>query len=261
VSEKANNKFEVLLVQANESLKRAGEALNLAVEGMQSSRYRQTYLQQQAASVASVALDVNLLVSHGRFDNVVGFCRIGFESRINLYAAMRVPEFVAQKYLAGAKGNVEELEEMVKNEPTSPHLQRELENHRKLLEEMRRDFNGIREKPWCKFKEVVKAADLMNDYEAHYPTMSKGVHNTLTGLAAKTDYRILIPCVLNLFRDAFETCAALVFFPIPGEQSPRPITSKWKDLIHPIETFQTEYRSLREKLNHLIDETFRHPEN
>ena len=168
MSVKANNGFEALLAETNECLKRAGEALTLGVEGMQSGGYRQTYLQQQATSVASVALDVNLLVSHGRFENVVGLCRIGFESRINLYAAMRVPEFVAQKYLAGAKGNVEQLEEMVKDEPTSPLFQRELENHKNLLEDMRRDFKGIEEKPWCKFKDVVKAAGLMREYEAHY---------------------------------------------------------------------------------------------
>jgi hypothetical protein len=260
MSEKIKDGFETLLAQANECLKRAGEALNLAVEGMQSGSYRQTYLRQQATSVASVALDVNLLVSHGRFENVVGLCRIGFESRINLYAAMRVPEFVAQKWLAGAKGNVEELEEMVKDEPTSPLFQRELENYRKLLEDMRRDFTGIEEKPWCKFKDVVKAAGLMREYEAHYPTMSKAVHNTLTGLAAKTDDRILIPSVLNLLRDAFETCAALVFFQIPGELSPRPLTTKWKELADQISTFQDEYGSLHKKMSNLINETFRHPE-
>ena len=174
---------------------------------------------------------------------------------------MRVQEFVAQKWLAGAKGNVEELEEMVKDEPTSPLFQRELENYRKLLADMRRDFGAIEEKPWCKFKDVVKAAGLMREYEAHYPTMSKGVHNTLTGLAAKTDDRILIRSVLNLLNDAVETCAALVFFPIPGEPSPRPLTTKWKELTAQISTFQDEYGSLTKKLNELTNESLRHPEN
>jgi hypothetical protein len=260
MSIETHNGFEALFAEANQSLKRAGETLNLAVEGMQSGGYRHTYLQQQAASVASVALDVNLLVSHGQFENVVGLCRIGFESRINLYAAMRVQEFVAQKWLAGAKGNVEQLEEMVKDEPTSPLFQSELENHKNLLEDMRRDFKGIEEKPWCKFKDVVKAAGLMREYEAHYPTMSKAVHNTLTGLSAKADDRILIRSVLNLLNDAIETCAALVFFPISGEQSLRPLTTRWKELAALIPTFQDEYGNLVQRLNHLTNETFRHPE-
>lgn len=262
MSEKINNGFDALLAQANECLKRAGESLNLAVEGMPPTGDIQTnYIRQQAVSVASVVQDVNLLVSHGRFENVVGLCRIGFESRINLYAAMRVPEFAAQKYLAGAKGHVEELEEMIRDGGTSALFQRELKKHKNLLADMRRDLGGIEEKPWCKFKEVVKAAGLMRDYEAHYPTMSKAVHNTLTGLAAKTDDRILIPSVLNLLRDAFETCAALVFFQTPGESRPRPLTTKWKELADRIPTFQDKYGNLVQRLNHLTNETFRHPEN
>jgi hypothetical protein len=53
------------------------------------------YIHQQAMSVASVALDVNLLVGHQQLQNVVGLCRIGFESRISVYAAMRVAPFPA----------------------------------------------------------------------------------------------------------------------------------------------------------------------
>jgi hypothetical protein len=257
-----NNGFEALLAQANECLKRAGEALNLAVEGMPpAGDFQNNYIRQQATSVASVALDVNLLVNHGRFENVVGLCRIGFESRINLYAAMRVPEFAAQKYLAGAKGHVEELEELAKENAASPLFRRELENHKRLLDDLRRDLGGIEEKPWCKFKEVVKAAGLMPDYEAHYPTMSKAVHNTMTGLAAKTDDRILIRSVLNLLNDAVETCAVLVFFQIPGKRDPRPLTTKWKEVAGLISTFQDEYGGLAKRLNELTNETFRHPEN
>jgi hypothetical protein len=179
MSENINNGFESLLAETNEALKRAGEALNLAVEGMPPANdFQRNYIRQQAASIASVTLDVNLLVSHGRFENVVGLCRIGFESRINLYAAMRVPEFAAQKHLAGAKGHVEELEEIIQDGATSPLFQKALQEHRQLLDDMRRDLGGIQEKTWCKFREVVKAADLMRDYEAHYPTMSKAVHNT-----------------------------------------------------------------------------------
>jgi hypothetical protein len=261
MSVSTNNGFEALLAQANDVLKLAGEALNLAVEGMPPAGDMQTdYIRQQATSVASVVLDVNLLVSHGRFENVVGLCRIGFESRINLVAAMRVPEFAAQKYLAGAKGHVEELEEMTKDGKASQYFQTELENHRQLLKDLRRDLAGIAEKPWRKFEDVVKAAGLMKDYEAHYPTMSKAVHNTPTGLAAKTDDRILIRSVLNLLYDAIETCAVLVFFQIPGEKMPTPRTKNWERLIEPIAFFQGEYGSMRKKLSELTHETFRHPE-
>jgi hypothetical protein len=262
MSENINNGFESLLAETNEALKRAGEALNLAVEGMPPANdFQRNYIRQQAASIASVTLDVNLLVSHGRFENVVGLCRIGFESRINLYAAMRVPEFAAQKHLAGAKGHVEELEEIIRDGATSPLFQKALQEHRQLLDDMRRDLGGIQEKTWCKFREVVKAADLMRDYEAHYPTMSKAVHNTLTGLAAKTDDRILIRSALNLLNDAIETSAALVFFRTPGESRPRPLTTKWKELAARIPTLQDEYGNLLKRLNNLTNETFRHPES
>ncbi len=261
MNEITNNGFEALFAEANQSLKRAGEALNLAVEGMPPlGDFQTSYIRQQAVSVASVALDVNLLVSHGRFENVVGLCRIGFESRINLVAAMRLPEFAAQKYLAGAKGNVEQLEELVKENASSSLFRRELENHKKLLENLRQDLAGIEEKSWRKFKDVVKAAGLMKDYEAHYPTMSKAVHNTPSGLAAKTDDRILIRSVLNLLYDAIETCGVLVFFQIPGEKMPTPRTKNWQRLIEPISVFQNEYGSMSKKLSELTNETFRHPE-
>jgi hypothetical protein len=262
MSEKITNGFEALLTQANECLNRAGEALNLAVEGMPpTGDFQRKYIRQQAASVASVVLDVNLLVSHEHFENVVGLCRIGFESRINLYAAMQVPEFAAQKFLAGVKGNIEELEEMIKGGAATPLSQRELVNHKKLLADMRCDLGGIEEKPWCKFKEVVKASGLTREYEAHYPTMSKAVHNTLTGLATKNDARILIYSVLNLLNDVVETCAALVFFQTPGERSPQPLTTRWKEVVDQIPIFQDECGSLVKTFSDLTNETFRHPEN
>ena len=261
MSDKTTNGFESLLAEANEVLKRVGEALNLAVEGMPAGGgFQLNYIRQQATSVASVALDASFLVGHGRFENIVGLCRIGFESRINLYAAMRVPEFAAQKYLAGARGHVKELEKMIKDGAASPQFQSELENHRKLLADMRHDMAGIEEKSWFNFTDVVKAAGLTRDYEAHYSTMSKAVHNTPSGLAAKTDDRILIRSVLNLLNDAVETCAALVFFQTPGESRPRQITTRWKELADRIPTFLAEYRNLAKRLNHLTNETFRHPE-
>ena len=130
------NEFAALLAQGNEALNRAGEALNMAIEGMPpAGDFQHTYIYQQAMSVASVALDVHLLVSHQRFQNVVGLCRIGFELRISIYAAMRVPEFAVQKYLAGVKSHVEQLEEMIKSGSTLPSFQNELESQRRLLAE------------------------------------------------------------------------------------------------------------------------------
>ena len=77
---------------------------------------------------------------------MVGLCRIGFESRIHVYAAMRVPEFAAQKYLAQAKANVEETEELIKSGLHSALFQKELEHQRRLLNQMRQDFGGVRER-------------------------------------------------------------------------------------------------------------------
>jgi uncharacterized protein DUF5677 len=253
--------FATLLTQANEDVKGAGEMLNTAIEGMFAGSFRQNYIIQQALSVASVALDVYLLVDRGRYYNVVGLCRIAFESRVSIYAAMRIPEFVAQKSLATAKGNVEELEELVKTGATDPIFQSELERHKRLLNEMRWDFVGIQEKTWWKFEHVAKAADLMSDYLERYSFLSKATHNTPTGLAAKTDHRILTESLLNLELDTIETCAALVFFQIPGEKSPRPLTTKWEELADEIPAFQDKYGNLRKKFNDLINETFRHPEN
>jgi hypothetical protein len=261
MSEEFSSEFASLLAQANKVLKEAGEALNLAVEGMSSAgSFRQIYIHQQAMSVASVALDVHLLVSHQRFQNVVGLCRIGFESRISVYAAMRVPEFAAQKYLATAKGHAEKLEELIKDGATEPHFQSELDHYQRLLADMRLELGGVEEKNWRQFKDVAKSAGLLKDYEAHYATLSMATHNTPTGLASKDDCRILVACVLNLLLDAIEACAALVFFPIPGQKSPMPLTKHWDELTDPIIAFQTEYGNLKKKLNDLTHETLRHPE-
>ena|ERR1700722_1385853 len=93
MSNESSNPFASLLSECNEALKRAAESLQLALDGIPSvgEIAQLTYVRQQAQSVASVAQDVYLLVNHQRFQNVVGLCRIGFESRIHAYAAMRVP--------------------------------------------------------------------------------------------------------------------------------------------------------------------------
>src|SRR5262245_29920359 len=97
-----NSEYKSLLREGAGALKSAGELLTSAVENVPvADDFQRSYIQQQAASVASVALDVCLLVSNQRFQNVVGLCRIGFESRTSIYAAMRIPEFAAQKYLMG----------------------------------------------------------------------------------------------------------------------------------------------------------------
>jgi len=257
MSEEPSNELRSLLAQANQALKLAGESLNLAVEGMPLfPDFQSQYIRQQALSVASVALDVHLLVDHERFQNVVGLCRIGFESRISIYAAMRVPDFAAQKYLAGAKGHVEELEELIRSGANSPSFQRELEHHRRLLEEMLRDMSGIQEKSWWKFQEVARAAGLMADYEAHYSMLSKATHNTPTGLAAKAAPQIVARFVLQLLNDAIQACAALVFFQMPNGKSPKPLTIHWKEMIPRIDSLQGEYGNLRSSLSQLFKEEF-----
>lgn len=101
--------------------------------------------------------------------------------------------------------------------------------------------------------------DCLKDFanQTHHRALT---HNTPTGLAAKDDYRILVSNVLNLLYDAIETCAALVFFQIPGESKPRPLTSRWEELVEPIAAFQSEYGNMKKKLSDLTNETLRHPE-
>lgn len=258
MSDQSNSPFSSLLVEVNATLKRAAESLKLALDGIPPVEdvAQLAYVRRQAQSVISVAHDVHLLVSHQRFQNVVGLCRIGFESRIHIYAAMRVPDFAAQKYLAQAKGNVDEAEEITKSGFHSATFQKELEEQRRLLSQMRQDFGGVRERKW-KICEAAKAGGLMADYEAHYSLLSKAAHNTPTGLTAKDDPRILVSSVLRLLLDTVETCACLVFFRERDDGSPQPLTKNWEELIEPIENLQREYG----KLAKVLDERFREEMN
>ena len=253
----SENLWSSLLRETNEALKRAAEYLLLAEDGIPPvNDMTLVYVRQQAHSVASVALDVQLLVSHQRFQNVAGLCRIGFESRIHLYAAMRVPEFAPQKYLAQAKGNVDELEELIRDGVNSPDFQQGLEKQRRLLNEMRQDYGGIRERKW-KICEAADAGGLMADYEEHYSLLSKAAHNTPTGLAYKDDPRILVFTVLRLLHDTVEACACLVFFRQRGDCSSKPVTRNWKAVTEPILTLQNEYGNLAIRLNERLREEFR----
>ena len=117
-------------------------------------------------------------------------------------------------------------------------------------------MGGIQEKRWWPFSEVAKAVGLMAAYEAQYSTLSKATHNTPTGLASKTDHRIRARSVLNLLNDTVEACAALVFFQIPGEGSPRPLTRKWNELVEPIAGLKTEYAGLSTRLDDLLEQEF-----
>lgn len=249
--------YSALLAECNVALKRAGESLQLALNGVppEDDVAQLAYVRQQAQSVASVALDVHLLVNHQRFQNVVGLCRIGFESRIHVYAAMKVPDFAAQKYLAQAKGNVDEAEELVANGSHSPAFKQELENQRRLLDQMRKDFGGVRERKW-KICEAADAAGLKADYENHYSLLSKAAHNTPTGLASKDDPRVLVSSVLRLLHDTVETCACLVFFRERDASAAQPLTAKWAELVGPLKDLISEYGRLAERLDKLFNEEF-----
>src|SRR5437867_2742765 len=114
----SQNNFGAYLEDANRALERAAHFLRVALDGIPDDANEVAqliYVKQQAGSVLSVALDVHLLIEKQRFQNIVGLCRIAFESRIHLYAAMRVRDFAAQKYLAQMRGHVDELEELIKD--------------------------------------------------------------------------------------------------------------------------------------------------
>lgn len=261
MKKETDTQFAMLLNQSIEVLTRAADALNVAISGMPAPNgFQALYLRQQALSVASVALDVELLVTHRRNENVIGLCRIAFEARINLCAAIKLPEFAVQKYMAGAKGHVEELEELVKTGRNSDVFVEELKHHQQLLKDLRQDCPGMKEKAWWKFDEVAKAAGMMADYEAHYSTLSKATHGTWTGLLVKADNSVLAASVLRLLFDTIETCAALVFFP-SQEGTPKPTTARWKELVDPLAAFQSEYGDLAKQLNQLLNETFRPTES
>ena len=258
MSEECNNPYSSLLVDCNDALKRSAEFLQLALDGVppvERAYLRQYYLVQQAKSVASVAQDVHLLVKHERFQNVVGLCRLGFESRIHVYAAMKVPDFAAQKYLAQAKGNVQNAEEIVAGGFKSAEFKQELENQRNMVEQMRRDFSGVRERQW-KISEAAVAAGLKADYDQHYDLLSKAAHNTPTGLASKDDRRIVASSVLRLFHDTVQTCACLVFFRERDDSKPQPMTENWLQLTGPVRDLTAEYGQLSERLNKLFKDEF-----
>jgi hypothetical protein len=250
--------LSAVLVEAGDALVRAADCVFLAQDGIPPANdvAQLVYVRQQAISVASVAQDVHLLLKHQRYQNVVGLCRIGFESRIHLFAAMRIPDFAAQKYLAQTKGNVDQLEELINDGVKSPDIQQELVNQKRLLDQMRQDFGGIKERKW-KICEAAEAAGLKPDYEAHYSQLSKAAHNTPTGLASKDDNRILATSVLRLLLDTTEACGCLVFFREKDDQQAHPITRNWKSLIKPMETLRKEYRDLAVRLDERLRDEFR----
>jgi hypothetical protein len=246
--------YLTLLADCTAALERAAESLKFALEGMRrlGGVSRQTYLMQQAESVAAVAFDVCLLVNNRRFQNVVGLCRIGFESRIHVFAAMRVPEFAAQKYIAQIEGNIKELSRPGLG---SGNIKTELERQKLLLDQMREDFGYAPERKWNLY-EAARDAGLKADYEEHYSLLSKAAHNTPAGLASKDDLRIVVSSVLRLFHDAVETCSCLVFFRERDEDQAHPLTTKWAELADPVGDMTTEFGELSYRLNCLLKADF-----
>ena len=243
-----------LINQVCDTILKAGECLLLAVDGVpaKAGQFAQLYyIREQARCVATVAMDVHLLVINHRLDNVLGLCRVAFESRINLYAAMRVPHFAAQKLLGQAQGNVREFEEVAKSAPSNEVFQQALADHRRLLQQMREDYAGVTERTW-KIKEAARDAGLLDDYNDHYSLLSKAAHNTPAGLAAKTDPHIVASSLLRLLHDTLETAAALVFFRERDDTTPQPVTQAWEASIPPMEALGERYRTMYSRLNEVM---------
>jgi len=243
-----------LISQVCDTILEAGDCLLQAVDGVpaKAGQFAQLYyIREQARCVATVAMDVHLLVINHRLDNLVGLCRVAFESRISLYAAMRAPHFAAQKLLGQAQGNVREFEEVAKGAPGNEVFQQALADHRRLLQQMREDYAGVAERTW-KIKEAARDAGLLDDYNDYYSILSKAAHNTPAGLAAKTDPHIIASSLLRLLHDTLETAAALVFFRERDDTAPQPVTQAWEALIPPLEALGERYRNLYSRLKEVM---------
>ena len=137
----------------------------------------------------------------------------------------------------------------------SPDFRQELERQRKLLDNMRKDFGGVRERKW-KMSEAADASGLKADFEQHYSVLSKAAHNTPSGLASKDDPRILVSSVLRLFHDTVEACACLVFFREHDGGATQPLTKNWAALVEPVSVLTSEFGELSKRLNKLLKEEF-----
>ncbi|HXP59174.1 MAG TPA: DUF5677 domain-containing protein [Dongiaceae bacterium] len=232
----------------------AGERLLLAVQGVPSCAdkdARLLYVREQARSVAAVALDIHVLLTNNRLQNIVGLCRVAFESRINLCAAMRVPDFAAQKFIAQAQSNLRELEE-VANGARNPQIFRQaFEHHRQLLQEMRQSYCGVKERAW-KIKEAAEAAGLLDDHNEYYSMLSKAAHNTPAGLLSKEEPRVMATSVLRLLHDTLEAAHCLVFFRERDDATPQPVTLHWEHLIEPLEALRQQYAVMQSRLGAML---------
>ncbi len=248
--------FTMLLAEATDMLPGAAECLQQAIEGMPPSERiaQEDYMRLQAQSIADVARDVHLLLEHEQTQNVLGLCRIAFEARINLHAAMYVSEFAAQRYLGQAKGAVDELEELLKEGVKLRGLQDMAERARRLLAGLRADFQGVRERGW-KVREAAVAAGLEADYDENYSLLSKAAHNTLTGLAAKDERQVLVTSVVRLFHGTCEACGCLVYFRQGGGSVAEPLTENCMDMLEPLKALASEDRALRHRLGELVAAT------
>jgi hypothetical protein len=253
MSEASNAQLYDLLLRVCSALKQAADSLQVAIEGMPADgegSVQQFFAREQARSVASVAADVGLLVSHRHFQNVTGLCRVAFESRIQLYAAMRVPEFASQKFLAQFSESTTVLEEMASAGDSSPAVQEELNHHRRLLKHWRETLRVPKERTW-KIKEAAEAAGLLPDFQQFYSTLSKAAHSTLMGLTSKDHPLTLATSVLRLLHDTIEALASLVFFRQRDSDAPHPQTTHWLELIEPIAKLQGQYMELLRSLHSL----------
>ena len=247
-----------LLQEINGFLKLAAESLESAVTGMEGVGLSPelTYIPLQAKSVASVAMDVHLLIGLRRFQNILALSRIGFESRIQFDAALKIPDFVAQKYLTQFKGNIKELEELIEWGVKIEDVREMLESNKRSLEEMRKAFVGVPERQWT-FYEAAKASGLELDHKQFYSLLSKAAHVTPMGLVTKEEPLLLVSIALRLLRDTMETCASLVYFRDSPKAPARPMTTKWLELIEPLKRLQSAYPKLDQRFQELSAEELR----
>jgi hypothetical protein len=161
-----------------EELEKAGGLLAIAEQGMPPGEEvaQVWYVRGLMRAMVAAAQDLVLLVRNDRYQNVICLCRVGFESRINLGAAIRVRDFAAQKLLGDTLENCRALEELLKQDPGDVRPAAELKNQEELLRTNRANWGPVKERCW-KYKEAAHEAGLDDEYRDHYPLLSRGAHN------------------------------------------------------------------------------------
>ncbi len=154
-----------------------------------------------------------------------------------------------------AEENVDEAEDLAADGTNSREFKTQLEASRRCLDQMRKDFPGLRERKW-KISEAADASGLKSDYKEHYSLLSKAAHNTPSGLASKADPRILVSSVLRLLYDTVRTCECLVYFRPHDDIRAGPLTKNWSEVGGRLGDLISEYDRLGKHLNQLFEAEF-----